>query len=272
MSRRGGPRTSNPAVRAQAIQLVQAGCSQSEAARRLGITRAAVSKWVRQHEKLGDASINGLRPGPRGRRVNDHIASQARAALLGDPMDSIGCPLWSARGLQTLLRASFDTEVSRRTARRLLEDWAMYRIEAVDHVFADGGLNENDDLISSAQAMKDRVKDRAEYGYVYGLFWIAVGNWQSAEATSSYTLVSAMDWRRELWFQMYRVPFEVDGARQFLERLQRLGMSALFAFVEEGTAFEDLAQAGSEPSGISPLIICGEQTRREHLDALHGRD
>ena len=61
---------SQESIRLEAIKMVLEGKRQVEVARKFGVTRQAVSKWLKAYRKEGEKALNAKRRGrPKGRSL-----------------------------------------------------------------------------------------------------------------------------------------------------------------------------------------------------------
>jgi transposase len=67
-------------IRRLVVSYVRGGGSKAEAARRFGVSRGRVYKWLR----LGEQLATGLKPGPKKNRKLDAVALQAALAARPD--------------------------------------------------------------------------------------------------------------------------------------------------------------------------------------------
>lgn len=92
----------------RAMALLDEGYSQSEVARRLGVTPAAVSQWVRARRKGGDAAL-AARPHPgRPRSLNGRQVKRLETLLRRGPT-RCGFPteLWTLKRVAQLIESEF---------------------------------------------------------------------------------------------------------------------------------------------------------------------
>jgi transposase len=114
-------------LRREAIRLAGAGRSQVEVARRLGVSRQAVGKWVAAHRRGGDPA---LAAGQRGRRPGHTKLSNCQQRWLaglisGHSPDQLSLEgsLWTRARVRELVRRELGLELGDDTVRRYLVAW-----------------------------------------------------------------------------------------------------------------------------------------------------
>ncbi|HVW43963.1 MAG TPA: helix-turn-helix domain-containing protein [Amycolatopsis sp.] len=115
-------------LRRSVVAAVEAGLSQTQAAREFGVSRKSVGSWVRAYQAGGESS---LRPQPRGRRYGDYLAlsteQQANALaviMAGPPTDhDIPCLLWTRRAVTQVIRQEFGISLAGTTVDNYLCRW-----------------------------------------------------------------------------------------------------------------------------------------------------
>jgi transposase len=117
------------ALRERAVRAVLDGMTQVEAARVLGVSRAAVAKWMRAWRAGGMAALAARtkgRPAGKGRLAGWQAAQIVRAITDRTP-DQLKLPfmLWTRRAVADLIEARFGLRLSVWTVGRLLARWGM---------------------------------------------------------------------------------------------------------------------------------------------------
>ncbi len=93
----------------------------------LGVTRQAVSNWMRAHRRGGDVALSARRRGRRGGHTKFTQAQQEKIArlIVGNNPDQLKLPgfLWTRVLVRDLIRQRFGVEVGEDTAGRYLRAW-----------------------------------------------------------------------------------------------------------------------------------------------------
>ena len=121
------PQAAQEELRRRAALLVSEGRSQVEVAGLLGVTRQAVSNWMRAHRRGGDVALSARRRGRRGGHTKFTQAQQEKIArlIVGNNPDQLKLPgfLWTRVLVRDLIRQRFGVEVGEDTAGRYLRAW-----------------------------------------------------------------------------------------------------------------------------------------------------
>ncbi len=113
-------------LRRKAVNAVIAGMTQTEAARLFGVSRVAVSGWVKRWRAGGARALKAQPQGrPRGSRLAPHQAATIVRLILGRCPDQLRLPfaLWTREAVQELLARRCGLEVSVWTVGRYLKQW-----------------------------------------------------------------------------------------------------------------------------------------------------
>ncbi len=98
-----------------------------EVAGLLGVTRQAVSNWMRAHRRGGEAALGARRRGRRGGHTKLTRTQQEKIArlIVGNNPDQLKLPgfLWTRALVRDLIVQRFDVEVGEDTAGRYLRAW-----------------------------------------------------------------------------------------------------------------------------------------------------
>ena len=122
------PAVAQEDLRRRVVKAVQAGLSQTEAARVFGVARGTINGWMQRYARGGAAALRRRR---RGRPPGSILApQQARAAVrlvLTRCPDQLQLPfaLWTREAIQQLLADRFQVAVSVWTVGRYLKAWGL---------------------------------------------------------------------------------------------------------------------------------------------------
>lgn len=114
-------------IRRKAVELVESGLTQAQAAAAVGVSRTTVTKWVAMKGEGGDGA---LAPRKRGRKPGTGALRGWQCAkvvnLITDRHpEQLKLPfvLWTARAVGRLIEREFGVELADRTVRAYLADW-----------------------------------------------------------------------------------------------------------------------------------------------------
>jgi transposase len=117
------------ALRLRAVQAIAAGMRQTEVVRVFGVSRAAVSKWMRQYRLGGAKALKArLRGRPKGRsRLLSWQAAQVVRSITDRAPDQLKLPfvLWTREAVAVLIEHRFGARLSVWTVGRLLARWGL---------------------------------------------------------------------------------------------------------------------------------------------------
>ena len=115
------------ALRRRAVQAVQDGMTQLEAARLVGVARGTVAKWMMQYREGGSKALSARPQGrPRGAsRLKGWQAAQVVRTITDQTPDQIKLPfvLWTREAVATLIEQRCGLRISVWTAGRWLARW-----------------------------------------------------------------------------------------------------------------------------------------------------
>jgi len=121
------PQAAQEELRRRAVRLVGEGRAQVEVAGLLGVTRQAVSNWLRAHRRGGDQALGARRRGRRGGHTKLSQAEQEKIArlIVGNNPDQLKLPgfLWTRALVRDLVRQQLAIEIGEDTAGRYLRAW-----------------------------------------------------------------------------------------------------------------------------------------------------
>jgi len=121
------PQAAQEELRRRAVRLVGEGRAQVEVAGLLGVTRQAVSNWLRAHRRGGDQALGARRRGRRGGHTKLSQAEQEKIArlIVGNNPDQLKLPgfLWTRALVRDLVCQQLAIEIGEDTAGRYLRAW-----------------------------------------------------------------------------------------------------------------------------------------------------
>jgi transposase len=117
------------ALRRRAVQAVQGGMTQTEAARLFGVARGTVAKWMKHYRQGGGKALRARPQGrPRGQsRLKNWQAAQIVRTITDRTPDQLKLPfvLWTREAVGGLIEQRFGVCVSLMSVGRWLRRWGM---------------------------------------------------------------------------------------------------------------------------------------------------
>lgn len=117
------------ALRMKACDAVRGGMTQVKAAKTFGVSREAVSRWMKKAKRGGRAA---LRKGRRGRpkeasKLKPWQAAAVVRSIVGKCPDQMRLPfaLWTREAVQELIERRYGIRLSRWTVGRMLKRWGL---------------------------------------------------------------------------------------------------------------------------------------------------
>ncbi len=115
--------TAMEARREQALELLDAGTTQSEVSRQLGVSRQAVSKWVAMRREAGEDGIKSKGKPGRKTALTEAERTAVEVVLVGGPVKSgYRNDLWTLRRIATVIG-----KVTGRPAPSTTRTWVLLR-------------------------------------------------------------------------------------------------------------------------------------------------
>ena len=114
------------AIRIKAVKAVKAGKTQIEVAKIFGITRQALSKWIKKYHTAGAKSLKAKKQGrPKGGTLLPWQAAQIVRTIQDKTPEQLKFPfyLWTREAIALLIRERFGVELSIWTVGRYLSHW-----------------------------------------------------------------------------------------------------------------------------------------------------
>lgn len=135
------PRRLSPAaqeaLRRRVVRAVSRGMTQTRAARRFGVARPTVVRWMRAYRQGGVAALRARRRGcPRGFRLPPHLARWAVGVLTRWLPEQAGvrAHLWTRGAVRALLARGWGRPVSQTTVARYLAAWGIVMPDLLDWI------------------------------------------------------------------------------------------------------------------------------------------
>jgi transposase len=236
-------------LRLRAIQAVESGFTQQEAADRFSVSRVAVNQWVRRWREGGEKALQARRRGrPPETRLNAQQTAATIRLIVGRCPDQLHLPfaLWTREAVQQLLEKKFGAELSVWTVGRYLKRWGLTPQKPLHRAFEQDPEAVRRWLQEEYPAIRRRAKRegaeihwadetglRSDHhvGRSYGLRGrtpVIPGTGQRFGCN----MISTITNRGRLSFMVFRGTFTVRTQVKFLQRLLRQVKTKVFWIVD----------------------------------------
>jgi transposase len=236
-------------LRRKAVAAVMEGMTQTETARLFGVSRVAVSGWVKGWREGGIRALKARPKGrPRGSRLRPHQAATIVRLIVGRCPDQLRLPfvLWTREAVQRLLAERCGLEVSVWTVGRYLKHWNLTPQKPLRRAYEQDPVAVKRWLEAEYPAIRTRAKrEGAE------IHWgDEMGLRSDHQAGRSYgrrgqtpvipgtgqrfrcNVISSLTNRGDLAFMVFRESFTAPVFLRFLKRLLRHRGRKLFLIVD----------------------------------------
>ena len=122
------PSAVQESIRIRVVRAVEAGLTQGSAAERFGVSRMAVTLWMRRWRDGGEEALKARRRGrPPVTRLSPHQTEATVRLIVWRCPDQLRLPfaLWTREAVQQLLDRRFGMQVSVWTVGRYLKRWGL---------------------------------------------------------------------------------------------------------------------------------------------------
>lgn len=237
------------ALRKRAVDAINDGMSQTEAARVFGVSRTSVSTWVRLFRQGGMDALNGKKKGRhKGKRLKPWQSAQVVRIIIDKCPDQVKLPwaLWTREAVARYIKVNFDIKLSRWTVGRYLKDWGMTPQKP-----AKRALQQNPEAVKrwlETEYPAIRAQAKAEEADIHwgdecgfrsdhqsGTTWGLKGHTPVVPGTGdrfSVNMISTVNNRGLLRFMIYGGSFTSDVFIKFLDRLLKSTDRKVFLIVD----------------------------------------
>ena len=223
-------------IRLRAVKAVLEGRKQVEVAQLFGVTRQALSNWVKTYKELGEKGLKAKPQGrPKGTSLKGWQASKVVRKIVGNHPDQLKLPgfLWTRKSVGNLIENMFGLRLSKWTVGRYLRRWGLSPQKPLKRAYEKDPeavrrwLKEEYPAIRR-QAKKERA--RIYWGdetgirsdHQAGKTWGIKGETPVIEDTGkrfSCNMISAITNRGHLCFMIFTGRFNSERFTEFLKRL-----------------------------------------------------
>jgi transposase len=237
-------------LRRQVVRAVRRGMSQTEAARTVGASLRAVSKWRRLDREGGLRALTLKR---RGRRLGEGRLSAPRAArirtlIVGKLPDQLKLPfyLWTRAAVASLIAREYGIKVSLITVGRYLRAWGLSPQKPVRRAYERNEAaiarwlkREYPAIARRAKREKAAIYWGDEMGlrsdHVTGTSYAPVGRTPVVRATGQRfgcNMISAITNKGALAFMVFQGKFKAPVFVAFLQRLLKQVTGKIYLIVD----------------------------------------
>lgn len=236
-------------LRRQVVAAVAGGIAQAEAARRFGVSREAVRKWMRRVESEGAGALAARKRGrPRGGTLKPYQASAVARAIRERHPDQMRLPfyLWTREAVARLIERKFHHRLSLSTVGRYLRRWGFTSQRPTRRAIEQDPEKvrawlENDYPALAAEARKQRAM--LLWGDEMGLRSDHIAGRSFAPKGETpvvlgpgrrfgCNMISAISNRGHLYFSVFEGSFTVPVFREFLGRLLKQTRRTVWLIVD----------------------------------------
>ena len=238
------------ALRQRAVKAVMDGMSQTKAAEVFGVSRQAVSNWVKAFRAGGEKSLEARKRGPKGERATLRGVEAATICnLIRDRHpEQLKLPfvLWTADAVRKLIHRRFKIRVSARTVRRYLAKWGFTPQKPVRRAYERDDAAVQHWLEEAYPSIRDAAKK--EKALIYwgdemgvrsdhqaGRSYAPKGKTPAIPGTGrrfGCNMVSALTNRGHLSFMVFTEGFTAAVFLRFLRRLVKQARRKIFLIVD----------------------------------------
>jgi transposase len=243
------PAVAQQELRHKAVTAVREGDTQVEVARRLGVSRYAVWKWVRAYRQGGKKALTAKRRGrPKGGSLQPWQAAQIAKSVVDRRPEQLKLPfyLWTREAVAQLIERRFAIRLSVWTVGRYLARWGFTPQKPLRRAFEQNPEavrrwleQEYPAIRTQAQRQKARIFWGDEMGvrsdHAGGRSYARRGKTPVIPAPGQRfgcNLMSAISNRGKLYFMVFTNRFRAPVFLDFLKRLVRQVEQKVFLIVD----------------------------------------
>jgi transposase len=246
------PQAAQEELRRRAVKLVEAGRSQVEVAKIVGVRRQAVGRWVKAHRQGGEGALAAGRRGRRPGHTKLHRSQQERIARLmaGKNPDQLKLPgfLWTRALVCELIFRTYGVEVGEETVGRYLRAWGFSPQKPLRRAFEQSDaavrrwLSERyPEIEACARRQGSEILWADEMGmrsdHQAGRSWSPVGRTPVVEGTGQRfkaNVIAAVSNKGSLRFGVFKERFTGAVFLDFLRRLVRQAKGQKLVVIVDG--------------------------------------
>jgi transposase len=246
------PQAAQEELRRRAVRLVEAGRSQVEVAKVVGVRRQAVGRWVKAHRQGGEGALAAGRRGRRPGHTKLNRSQQERIARLvaGKNPDQLKLPgfLWTRALVCELIFRTYGVEVGEETVGRYLRAWGFSPQKPLRRAFEQSDeavrrwLSERyPEIEARARRQASEILWADEMGmrsdHQAGRSWSPVGRTPVVEGTGQRfkaNVIAAVSNKGSLRFGVFKERFTGAVFLDFLRRLVRQAKGQKLVVIVDG--------------------------------------
>jgi transposase len=246
------PQAAQEELRRRAVRLVEAGRSQVEVAKVVGVRRQAVGRWVKAHRQGGEGALAAGRRGRRPGHTKLNRSQQERIArvVAGKNPDQLKLPgfLWTRALVCELIFRTYGVAVGEETVGRYLRAWGFSPQKPLRRAFEQSDeavrrwLSERyPEIEARARRQASEILWADEMGmrsdHQAGRSWSPVGRTPVVEGTGQRfkaNVIAAVSNKGSLRFGVFKERFTGAVFLDFLRRLVRQAKGQKLVVIVDG--------------------------------------
>jgi transposase len=246
------PQAAQEELRRRAVRLVEAGRSQVEVAKVVGVRRQAVGRWVKAHRQGGEGALAAGRRGRRPGHTKLNRSRQERIArvVAGKNPDQLKLPgfLWTRALVCELIFRTYGVAVGEETVGRYLRAWGFSPQKPLRRAFEQSDeavrrwLSERyPEIEARARRQGSEILWADEMGmrsdHQAGRSWSPVGRTPVVEGTGQRfkaNVIAAVSNKGSLRFGVFKERFTGPVFLDFLRRLVRQAKGHKLVVIVDG--------------------------------------
>jgi transposase len=246
------PQAAQEELRRRAVRLVEAGRSQVEVAKVVGVRRQAVGRWVKAHRQGGEGALAAGRRGRRPGHTKLNRSQQERIARLvaGKNPEQLKLPgfLWTRALVCELIFRTYGVAVGEETVGRYLRAWGFSPQKPLRRAFEQSDeavrrwLSERyPEIEARARRQASEILWADEMGmrsdHQAGRSWSPVGRTPVVEGTGQRfkaNVIAAVSNKGSLRFGVFKERFTGAVFLDFLRRLVRQAKGQKLVVIVDG--------------------------------------
>lgn len=237
------------ALRKRAVDAVNHGMSQTEAAKVFGVSRASVSTWMKLSRQDGLKALNSKPRGrPPGKQLEPWQCAQVVRTVIDHCPDQVKLPwaLWTREAVGQYIKNHFGVKLSRWTVGRYLADWDLTPQKPAKRALQQNPEAVKQWLETDYPAIRDQAREEKaeihwgdEAGFrsdhQSGTTWGLKGHTPVVASTGarfSINMISTVNNRGLLRFMIFKGRFASAVFIKFLDRLIKSTERKVFLIVD----------------------------------------
>ena len=237
-------------IRLNAVKVILRGKRQVEVADVCGVTRQAVSRWLRAYREAGEKGlITRQRGRPKGSSLPACQAVNIAATVLKHSPEELNLPfyLWEREAVTRLIEQRYGVRFSVWTVGRYLRDWGFTPKKPLSQAFEkspEGVRRWVEKEYHLIQKQARHEKAHIYWGSVTGIGYTYLNSGShrpiggamvtpERETRSPYYMIAAITNKGQVYFLMYERGIKQKASLDFLGRLVRLNRHKKYFIIKD---------------------------------------